>query len=384
MVVFRTRSSNTEKAPGMRPELVSAWDGPKSRGMPIHLRATATRIVLAVLAALLMPLSASCHKAPTEVAYVSEEGSKISVIDLGSLQVVKTAQPKDVAPRGISLARQGRYLVTANKGTSDITVFDTRDLRLVRRIRVGGSPEFIKMHPSGKWLFVSCESTSNSSKPTAENEGEKETSRVLVVNTKDWSLGRSFAAGKESEGIEFSPDGKDLIVANEGQNTLEVFEIATGRRTREVDLSSYGSRPRGLKLSPQRNAYAVTMEVSGTLLLLDQNFNVLRSVSTGAMPYGVAFDRPGRRVVVAAARAQKLQFFSKDSLQLLAEVPIGQRCWHFTFTQDDSKILVACGRSDSVAVIDANTYRVIRTLGGFLMPWGIVTYPRAYGSLDLP
>jgi YVTN family beta-propeller protein len=124
------------------------------------------------------------------------------------------------------------------------------------------------------------------------------------------------------------------------------------------------------------------MEGSGTLLSLDQNFNVIRSVATAAKPYGVAFDREGRRIFAAAAR--KLQVFSSDSLQLLGEAPVGQRCWHFTFTPDDSRILLACGRSNNVYVIDAKSYQPIKVIGGFQTPWGILTYPRAYGSLGLP
>jgi YVTN family beta-propeller protein len=65
-------------------------------------------------------------------------------------------------------------------------------------------------------------------------------------------------------------------------------------------------------------------------------------------------------------------------------MPIGQRCWHFTFTPDDSKVLLACGRSNNVVVIDATTYMQIRTIEGFKFPWGVVTYPKSYGSLDLP
>jgi YVTN family beta-propeller protein len=341
--------------------------------------------VFTLCGALFAPFFALEHKVPTNVAYVSEEGGRISVIDLNSFQLLRTTQPNNVAPRGISLAGDGRYVVTANKGTSDISVFDAPSLQLVRRIHVGGNPEFVKMHPTGKWLFVSCEAFSASTlRKQTKSEADEATSRIVIVNVRNWSLGRSFAAGNETEGIEFSPDGRFLIVANEGQNTLSVFNIATGERIREVDLTSYGSRPRGVKLSPQGNTYAVTMEASGMLLLLDQNFHVTHSVATGAMPDGVAFDRQGRRVVVAAARAQKIQFFSTDSLQFLGEAPVGQRCWHFTFTHDDSQIWVACGRSNSVDVIDAMTYRRIRSLTGFLMPWGIVTYPRSYGSLDLP
>jgi YVTN family beta-propeller protein len=126
------------------------------------------------------------------------------------------------------------------------------------------------------------------------------------------------------------------------------------------------------------------MEASGTLLSLDLDLNVIKSVPTAAKPYGIAFDRAGKRIFVSAAVARKLQVFSADSLQLLAEVPTAQRCWHFTFTPDDSKILLACGRSNNVVVIDANSYKPVTTIEGFKLPWGIVTYPKSYGSLGLP
>ncbi|MGD1211731.1 MAG: beta-propeller fold lactonase family protein [Candidatus Acidiferrales bacterium] len=326
---------------------------------------------------------------PTNVAYVTEEDGGISVIDLAKLEVVKRIHPPDIAPRGLGLTFDGKYLVTADKDTADAAVFDTRRMRLVRRLHVGDNPEFVKLNPSGTWLFTSYEpgSTAGPPKETAVGEEEDENeppSQIVAFNTHDWSQGRSFTAGKETEGLEFSPDGKLLIVANERQDNLGVYEIESGKLLSNINLASYGKRPRGVKVSPQGNSYAVTMEGSGTLLSLDQNFNVIRSVATAAKPYGVAFDREGRRIFVAAAAARKLQVFSSDSLQLLGEAPVGQRCWHFTFTPDDSRILLACGRSNNVYVIDAKSYQPIKVIGGFQTPWGIVTYPRAYGSLGLP
>jgi YVTN family beta-propeller protein len=126
------------------------------------------------------------------------------------------------------------------------------------------------------------------------------------------------------------------------------------------------------------------MEGSGTLLLMDRDFQVGKTAMTAAKPYGVAFDRSGKRIFVAAAMARKLQVYLADSLQLVAETPIGQRCWHFTFSPDDSKLLLACGRSNNVYVIDGNSYQLIKVIGGFQTPWGILTYPRAFGSLGLP
>ena len=125
--------------------------------------------------------------------------------------------------------------------------------------------------------------------------------------------------------MEFSPDGKYLLVANEAQDNLGIFTADTGVLIRNVDLKPYGIRPRAIKVSPLRNEYSVTMEASGTLLKMDMNFNILKSVQTAAKPYGESFDRAGKRIFVAAALAGKLQVFDADSLNLLAEVPVGHR-----------------------------------------------------------
>jgi len=331
-------------------------------------------------------------RTPTNVAYVTEEDGGISVIDLNRLAVVKHVHPNDVEPRGLGLTFDGRYLVTANKDSADMTVFQTSGLglNLVRRVPVGDNPEFIKMFPTGRWLFTSYEPGSAGGPPeesAAAQEQEEENekpSEIVSFNVRDWSRGTVFTAGKETEGLEFSPDGTLLIVANEAQDNIGIFNTSTGQLVKSVDLTTVGRRPRGLKRSPAGNSYAVTLEGSGTLLLLDGEFNVTKTTMTAAKPYGVAFDRSGKRIFVAAAAARKLQVFSADSLQLVAEAPIGQRCWHFTFTPDDSKLLLACGRSNNVYVIDANSYQPITVIGGFQTPWGILTYPRAFGSLDLP
>lgn len=268
-----------------------------------------------------------------------------------------------------------------------MTVFDTRGFRLdlTRRIQLGDNPEFIKMLPTGRWLFTSFEPGSAGGPPGEEQDEENEKpSEIVSFSVPDWSRGTVFTAGKETEGLEFSSDGTLLIVANEAQDNLGIFNTGTGQLVKSLDLSMYGKRPRGVKRSPAGDSYAITMEGSGTLLLLDRDFHVGKMAVTAAKPYGVAFDRSGKRIFVAAATARKLQVYLADSLQLVAETPIGQRCWHFTFTPDDSKLLVACGRSNNVYVIDANSYQPIKVIGGFQTPWGILTYPRAFGSLGLP
>jgi YVTN family beta-propeller protein len=341
-------------------------------------------VIVLILAALLWT---RYLRVPTNVAYVTEEEGWISVIDLTTLKVIRRVQPKDIAPRGLAVSVDGKYLITANKDTSDLAVFSTPRLQVVTRLHIGSNPEFIKLDPPGDRLFATFEPGSQAGPPGPDSDNDdanEPPAQIASFRMGDWTPGTVSTAGKETEGMEFSPDGKLMLVANEAQTNIGMFDAATGAHIRDFDLKPYGIRPRGIKLSPLHAGYAVSMEASGTLLIMDTNLNVIKSVPTGAKPYGLTFDRSGKRIFVSAAMARKLQVFAADSLELLAEVPTGQRCWHFTFTPDDSRILLACGRSNNVVVIDANAYKPILTIEGFKLPWGIVTYPRSYGSLGLP
>ena len=91
--------------------------------------------------------------------------------------------------------------------------------------------------------------------------------------------------------------------------------------------------------------------------------------------------------LVAAVQPKKiqlLQVFDAKTYEKVKDIPIGDRCWHFSFTPDDKQILVACGKSNELVVIDAASLEVTKHLGEMGMPWGIVTYPKAMGSIDRP
>ena len=234
-------------------------------------------------------------------------------------------------PRGSPVTFDGKYLNTANKNTSDTAVFSTPRLRLVKRIHIGHSPEFIKVDSAGDRLFATFEPGSSGGPPGArevKDDADEENgppAQIASFRIGDWLPGPVAKAGSETEGLELSPDGKYLLVANEAQDNLGIFAADTGVLIRNVDLKPYEIRPRAIKVSPLGNEYSLTMEASGTLLKMDMNFNVLKSVPTAAKPYGESFDRAGKRIFVAAALAGKLQVFDADSLNLLAEVPVGHR-----------------------------------------------------------
>lgn len=328
-------------------------------------------------------------QAPENVAYVTNQDAGVTVIDLTQMQPVKIIDVGGEGPRGVALTPDGKYLLTANQKTLDVSVIDTATSKILHRIRVGKNPEFLRIMPDGSKAFVTYEPASPGGPPKKDGKEEEEEEasvpgHLAIIDLKSMTVVGDITGAPETEGIEFSADGKHMIVTNEGNDTLTVYELATNRLVKNIDISPHGSRPRGVKRAPDGSVYIVTLENSNNFLVLDRDYNVTKSVPTAEGPYGVAFDRSGKHIWVAAARGKKLQVFDAMTFAEVAAVPIGARCWHFSFTPDESKVLVACGRSDAVEVIDAQKYAPIKTFSGLKLPWGVVTYPKSYGSLDQP
>ena len=325
----------------------------------------------------------------TGVAYVSNQDSGITVLDLATLEPVGKVEMKAEDPRGLGLSPDGKFLIVATKDGT-VAVIDTEKREVIKHVEVGKNPEFVRV--KGNLAFVSFEPSSKGGPPPKpgeeeeedEDEGPKEPARIAVVDLDQGKKIREIVGGPETEGIEFSKDGSQLIITNEADNTVTVHDINSGDLLKTIDTKEYGIRPRGIKVSPDGNTYVATLEHGNSFIVMDKDFNVLRTVKTGASPYGVAFGPQGDKLYVAAARDSVLQIFDTNTWEKTKDIQTGKRCWHFSFTPDNKQILLACGRSDEVIVIDADKEEVTKRITGFQMPWGIVTYPQSVGSLDQP
>jgi YVTN family beta-propeller protein len=351
---------------------------------------TAVTTFATAVTAIAFAASTAWAAAPT--AYVTSEKAGVGVIDLDQMSLTKTFPVGADGPRGLSLNKDGSRLLVANKNTGDMAVIDTASGQVVQRVKIGKNPEYVRVHNG--YAYVTYEpgeeggppaasgANAGNGKPGADDDASKPPAEIAIVDMKTWHVIRSVTSGHETEGIEFSRDGKWMLVTNEGDDTISVYQARTGAPVRTVKLAA-GGRPRGIRLSPDGKVYIVTLESLSKFVAVDAHtFEVLKTVDTKLGPYGVAFGPNGKRLFVAAARDKTVQVFDGHSYEHIADVPVGQRCWHFSFTPDGTKLLVACGRSDAVYVLDAQNYQPIKQIGELPLAWGIVTYPASDGSIE--
>jgi YVTN family beta-propeller protein len=361
----------------------------------MHLKKATAHLALASAVTLGAGLGIDLALAASPTAYVTSETTGVGVIDLDQMTLAKTFAFDD-GPRGLSLNADGSRLLLANKKTDDLSEVDTTTGQVVRRVKIGKNPEFVRVH--GNFAYVTYEPGEDGGPPKAGGQGDgppkaggkgdddddanKPPAEIAIVDLKSLKMIRSVTSGHETEGVEFSKDGHELLVTNEGDDTVSVYHAGTGAPVITVKLAK-GSRPRGIKASVDGRDYVVTLENTNKFIVLDaHSFKVLKTVDTKLGPYGVAFDPSGKHLLIAAARDKTLQVFDAKSFAHITDVPIGQRCWHFSFTPDGSKLLLACGRSNAVYVLDGTSYQTIKQIDGLPLAWGIVTYPHSNGSID--
>lgn len=371
--------------------------------VPTNNKARLSLITLALIAGL-----SACGKEKTEevsstepavvaaadsagFAYVTSQDAGVSVIDLSTMQVVKQFDVKAKGPRGLGITDDGKKLIVATRENESISVIDTATGEVLQQIPVGKNPEFVRVN--GNFVYVSSEPSAKAGPPPKpgskeaeeeddDDDDEKIPAKIAVVDLTKGEKVREITGGPETEGIEFSADGKNLVITNEADNTVTVHDIESGKLVKTIQTHEHGDRPRGIKISPDGNTYLATLEYGNKFMVLDKDFNVVRTVDTGETPYGIAYDHTGNRIFVATNKAKLLQVFDAKTYEKVKDIPTGNRCWHFSFTPDNKQLLLACGKSDAVFVIDANKLEVTKQIEVKDLPWGVVTYPKAMGSLD--
>ncbi|MBA3696396.1 MAG: beta-propeller fold lactonase family protein [Methylotenera sp.] len=340
-----------------------------------------------------MSLTLHANAADRGKAYVSNQDGGVTVVDINTLTTTANIDVKAEGPRGLAVTENGKYLIVATRENGSVSVIDTATNEVVKQIPVGKNPEFVRVR--GNFAYVSYEPSSEGGPPPApgseaakqaekDDDENNEPARIGIIDLKLGKKVREIIGGPETEGIEFSKDGKQLVITNEADNTVTVHNMKTGKLIKTIKTHEYGDRPRGIKVSPDGKTYVVTLEYGNKFMVLNKNFKVLRTVNTGVTPYGIAYDRKGDRIFVAANKAKTLEVYDAKTFAKIKDIPTGNRCWHFSFTPDDKEILLACGKSNAVFVIDAEKLEVTKQIEDKKLPWGIVTYPKSVGSLDKP
>ncbi len=326
-------------------------------------------------------------------AYITNQKGNVLVMSLDDFSIVDEI---DVGKgnRGLGITEDGQKLIVAVKSSNDLAIINTENKKIEKRIAIGENPEFVRIN--GNNAFVSFEPAALGGPPPKPGSKkaldlkikreieDEEPARIAIVDIKNGIKTSEIVGGMETEGIEFSFNNSEIVVTNEADENLSVHNIKSGKLLKKIETLSYGNRPRGIKRAPRGDFYLATLEYGNKLIKLNKNYEIIKVVDTGFVPYGIAFSSDGKQAFVALSAGKSIQVFDTETMQPIREIATGDRCWHFSFTPDIKHIISACGRSDEILVIETKTGKLVKKVASTGMPWGVVTFPKSAGTLDSP
>src|SRR5688500_18705427 len=235
----------------------------------------------------------------------NESGGDISVVDVGTQQVVATI-PVGKRPRGIRLSPDGTLLYVALSGSpiappgvdettlppadkkaDGIGVVSIKDLKLLRVLQAGSDPEQTAISSDGQRLVVANE----------------DTGLATVFSVADGKELASFEVGGEPEGVELRPDGGVVYVTSEEDAQVAVIDVAT---LKLVTTFKVGPRPRSTTFLPDSSRAYVTSENGGSVAVVGaQKHRALETVQLSGeliRPMGGVASPAGTHVVLSTGR----------------------------------------------------------------------------------
>jgi len=130
------------------------------------------------------------------------------------------------------------------------------------------------------------------------------------------------STGKGPEGMDLSPDGKQLWAANSGDGSVSIIDVATRKLIRTFDVGT--KRSNRLKFTPDGKTVLVSDLSGGELVVLDAATQKQRSrLKIGDGASGILVVPDGSRAYVALARENRIAVVDLASLQVIDRIETG-------------------------------------------------------------
>jgi YVTN family beta-propeller protein len=238
-----------------------------------------------------------------------EPGNSLSVIDLASRKETRVDITPLQRPHGIAYA-DGKVYFTAELNKV-VARLDPQSLKVDWLLGTGQNrTHMVVLAPGLKTIFTA--STQSGSVNIIERTSGPEQWTETVV-----------PVGKGSEGCDLSPDGKEFWVANAGDGTVSVIDVAAKKVAQTINVGA--KRSNRLKFTPDGKLVLVSDLGTGDVLVIDAaTRKVTKRVNLGKSAAGILIVPDGSRAYVALTADGKVAIFDLKTLSKTGEIATGR------------------------------------------------------------
>ena len=297
-----------------------------------------------------------------KIAYVSNEWSdNVSVIDLGNSMVIDTIHTGN-GPAGLALSSNGKILYAVNSFASDVSIINLSTKEELKRLTTGNNPTGTALSPDGKELYIT------SRRANLDSYGKTLISELTIINdSTQKSMKKNIESAYLIENVAFTPKG-DLAIMTliRPKNNIPSIQVEHGwmmthgigiveqkKDGRVVQLlldepNAYYPDPFDIVITPDGKKAFVSSSGADLISVISidsirailaestpkmlKNFSndlgiskryVLKRISTGANPKGLALSPDGKRLYVANQLEDNIGLIDTESLENIGSIDLG-------------------------------------------------------------
>ncbi len=235
-------------------------------------------------------------------------GHTISMIDIGARRELRRVDVSPLSrPHGLDFGG-GKLYFTA-EGSKAIARYDPASNTIDWQFETGQqTTHMVLVARDLKTLFTS-------------NIGSDSVSKIQQAPDGKWSA-TTIAVGKGPEGIDLSPNGREIWSAASRGGSVSVIDAARGTVTQTIDIGT--KRSNRIKLTPDAKFAIVSDLEAGDLVVIDTSARkVARRIPVGKQPEGVLIAPDGSRAFVAVNGDNKIAVVDLKSWQVVRTLSPG-------------------------------------------------------------
>ncbi|MGI8991581.1 MAG: cytochrome D1 domain-containing protein [Bryobacteraceae bacterium] len=288
---------------------------------------------------------------PALLVLNKEEGS-LAIVDPASGKIAGRV-PTGENPHEVAASADGKLAFAANYGARSpggtITVIDIAARKRVRDVDLGPlrRPHGIavadsKVYFTAEWNKIVGRYDPASNKidwllGTGQNTTHmvlvgKDTNTIFTANIGSDSIsvferfsdqagwnGTVIPVGKGPEGIDISPDGKQLWAANSRGGSVSIIDIASKRVIETLDART--KRSNRLKFTPDGKLALISDLEAGELVILDvASRKEIKRLKLGRAPEGILIEPGGARAYIAVSGDNNVAVIDLKNLEAVRRI----------------------------------------------------------------
>ncbi len=286
-------------------------------------------------------------------AFVTNQGSNtVSIVDLEQAKVVATV-PVTGRPAGVTVASDGLVYVTRPEDKM-VSVLDPHSRKMVDETPLGSGPLGIASNPVTGDVYVA------------------DWNEDVIFVLRDRDLVATIAVGDSPSGLAVTPDGQRLLSADRDSHQVSVIDLGSSEVVGTVPV---GIRPFGVTIDAAgRLAYTANVGSNDVSVIDLATLKVIASVKVGERPYAVALTKG--RAFVTNSYGDSVSVFDTATRAPVGLLDTGEYPEGIMASEDGSRIYVANWFSNTLSIVDSDSLDVLADVE-------VGDGPRAFGNFLL-